>query len=359
MRVENARWNRIIWIALACLTASGQLAAQSQNPLPPPPSLLAPPPAGGLDCDDCLNDSLDPYAAPLGDNSKLNLFHTRSIPFASWSETEWPEDILASTTIKRFRTAFYQRTQIGAGWIAPSGDLGQSYFRSSVALTVGKPSNILIVVPSFEIDFLDGPTALDVPGRLYSVYTNLIWRRSWNERVDSLVGVRPGYFSDFSDSDVRGERLSGFATVSWEVFPEKLTVYAGVVYLGREDTDTNLIPALGAVWTPNGDFRADLLFPKPKVSWRLGHVPYVSEDWVYIAGQLGGGTFEVERTSGAIDDLSLRDFRLSLGVERIIEGGTGWYVEAGLVFRRQIEYRISGEELDLSDSFGVEAGFSF
>jgi len=57
--------------------------------------------------------------------------------------------------------------------------------------------------------------------------------------------------------------------------------------------------------------------------------------------------------------LSLRDIRLKVGLERIIDGGGGCFVEFGYAFRRRIEYERSGTELSLDDGIVLQAGWSY
>ncbi len=340
--------------ALVAIVPNG-LLAQNANPPSPPASRLPPLTENNFFEGTSDEFTTGPNTKPLG-----NYFAPSDSQFSSKPQhQQWNEDILQSTTISRYKNSFYQKTTVFGGWIAKDGDsgLGVSYFRSSIALTVGSPENLLIVSPGFAVDFLEGPSGLDVPGNLYSLTLNLIWRRKLSNRWGTLVGVLPGAYSDFENSVDDGFRLGGFVAVSWDVFPEQLTLFGGVVYLDRNDF--GLLPAAGLIWTPTSDLRVDLMFPRPKISKRIAHVPFVSEDWLYVASSLGGGSFEVVRASGMQDELTLRDFRLTLGLERIRDGGTGWYAEIGWIFARRLDYRSSMREINFGDSVGIEAGFSF
>ena len=97
-----------------------------------------------------------------------------------------------------------------------------------------------------------------------------------------------------------------------------------MVYLDRNDLP--ILPGVGLIWTPTPDWRLDLIFPRPKLARRLVFLPRQREDWVYLGGSLGGRTWSVERQPGVPDQLTLRDYRLYLGWERIVEGGGGLFV---------------------------------
>ena len=78
-----------------------------------------------------------------------------------------------------------------------------------------------------------------------------------------------------------------------------------------------------------------------------------------MGGNLGGNTTDGRRADGPADQLSLRDYRLAWGVERITAGGGGWFAEAGYVFGRQLEYEVTPLEVSFSDALLLRAGFAF
>jgi hypothetical protein len=55
----------------------------------------------------------------------------------------------------------------------------------------------------------------------------------------------------------------------------------------------------------------------------------------------------------------LRDYRLSIGWERIRDGGGGIFAEAGYVFGRELEYENSPKVESFSDAAMIRAGFTF
>ena len=84
-----------------------------------------------------------------------------------------------------------------------------------------------------------------------------------------------------------------------------------------------------------------------------------SETWAYLSVGLGGNTWAVTRRSGRSDELSLRDWRLKLGLERIVDGGGGWFVELGYAFKRRLEYENTDTEISLSDGILLRAGWNY
>jgi hypothetical protein len=237
-------------------------------------------------------------------------------------------------------------------------DLGVSSLETAltVAIPLGSFENLLLVTPGFEVRYLDGPTRADAPPRLYDAGVSLMWRKQFNDRWGSMVAVRPAVASDFATSD-DAFRITGRALATWQWVPEELSLVFGVVYLDRNDLP--ILPGAGLIWTPNPDWRLDLIFPRPKLARRLVFVPGEREDWVYLGGTLGGRTWAVERQSGVSDQLTLRDYRLFLGWERILEGGSGLSIEAGYVFGRELEYESSPSTLSFGDAVMIRGGVTY
>jgi hypothetical protein len=262
--------------------------------------------------------------------------------------------------VRRYRQGFFQRFQFSGGWIDRAGDDGLGISNLDTSLTVAIPlgsfENLLLVTPGFEVDYLNGPAQIDVPAQLYDVGVDFMWRKQFNDRWGSMVAVRPGLASDFQTSQ-DAVRITGRALATWQWVPERLSLLFGVVYLDRNDLP--ILPGVGLIWTPNPDWRLDLIFPRPKLARRLVFVPGQREDWVYLGGSLGGRTWAVERSAGVSDQLTLRDYRLYLGWERIVEGGGGLFVEAGYVFGRELEYEVMPATQSFDDAFMIRGGVTY
>ena len=225
--------------------------------------------------------------------------------------------------IRRYKKGFFQRLGVATEWLDPSGDsgLGITQLRASttVAIPLGSFENLLLVTPNFEADLINAAPGVDIPNALYNTDLDLMWRKQFNERWGTMIAVSPGYSSDFQTSE-DAFRLRGRAFATWQWQPERLTLIFGVVYLDRNDLP--LLPGVGLIWTPTPDWRLDLIFPRPKLAYRLQFVPNNYEHWIYFNGQLGGRTWAVERSNGEADQLTLSDYRLALwgGSESLTAG---------------------------------------
>jgi hypothetical protein len=73
-----------------------------------------------------------------------------------------------------------------------------------------------------------------------------------------------------------------------------------------------------------------------------------------VAGEFGGGSWYVERSSGPDDLLAYRDWRVTLGVERRIgDYITTARLEVGYVFNREVEYDNSPGDQNLDSTIIV------
>ena len=152
-------------------------------------------------------------------------------------------------------------------------------------------------------------------------------------------------------------RIFGLAMVNWDYRPDRVTLSLGAVFLDRADLP--LLPAVGVTWTPDSRNRFELRFPESRWLTRLYKNGCHSETWGYVSAGIGGNTWAVTRASGASDELSLRDFRLMVGVDRVVDGGGGWFVECGGAFGRRLEYEATGQEVSLGSSIVLQGGWRF
>jgi hypothetical protein len=262
--------------------------------------------------------------------------------------------------VRRYRQGFLQRLRFSGSWIDRGGadDLGISHLKTAltVAVPLGSFENLLLITPGFEVDYLSGPVSVDLPPRLYDTGVDFMWRKQFNDRWGTMLAVRPAVASDFQTGE-DAFRITGRALATWQWVPERLSLLFGVVYLDRNDLP--ILPGVGLIWTPTPDWRLDVIFPRPKLARRLVFVPRQREDWIYLGGSLGGRTWAVERQPGMPDQLTLRDYRLYLGWERIVDGGGGLFAEAGYVFGRELEYEVLPMSRSFSDAFMIRGGVTY
>lgn len=245
------------------------------------------------------------------------------------------------------------------GWLKSNDGFGSTeistFLRVAIPLN-GSMDNIIALQPGIRTYFLEGPDFIDVPGTVYDAQVSLLWRKKHSERWQTNVWMQPKVRSDFESSDDMFFFSGGaFAKYTWT--PNVFDLYIGALYLDRDDI--SILPAVGFVWTPTPDWRYELLLPRPKIAHRLKREGDCHEKWAYLSGELGGGSFAVQRDSGETDKLTIRDLRFLVGVETVRPGGGGLYGEVGYVFNRGVEYKNNDEEYEFDPTVMLRLGMRY
>jgi hypothetical protein len=296
------------------------------------------------------NESEDPVRLPPSQQVPVTV--TRRAIQSGWPPPE--------VKLQRFKKQALQSVSIAGGSLFEFDDesLHQQFLEFGIGsgIPLGSFDRILGIRPRCRIDFLDAADEIDIPSELYEFECQFFYRQPIRPRLSMLAIVSPSIRSDLTTDD-RAFRVFALGLLNWDWIPERLTISGGVVSLGRADLP--VLPALGLIWTPNPWHKLDLRFPVAKLSRRLAKDGGRSEIWAYASGGLGGNTWSVTRRDGRSDELSLRDYRLMLGIERLVSGGGGCFAELGMAFGRHLEYERTLEELHFGDAAVIRAGWRY
>jgi hypothetical protein len=240
---------------------------------------------------------------------------------------------------------FYNASWNSTNWIIGHDDrFGMVNLESSMSLGSQEMDG---VVGGIDFHFLDGPIQTEMPPRLFDIAIGYGRRRWITQNVGYDVLARLGIYTDFEGSARKGVRFPGHAVVQLRMTPERDWLF-GVEVLDRDDV--SVLPVIGPRWRPNGDWELDLVFPRPRIAVRLPR----ENHWAYIRGQLGGGTWAIERDESIDDNATYRDLRLVGGWEtRNSEHHSAF--EIAYVFARDLSYR-TGIGMELEDA--VMIGFT-
>lgn len=257
------------------------------------------------------------------------------------------------------KNGFFQKLGFSETWIDRPNrdDFGLHEMDAFVTVAVPAPTREwpLLISPTFNTRLIDGPVTPDLPPQIYETYLDLLWVPRLSERWTAIVGVAPSYYGDFHVDSSEAFRMTGKGLAKYDWSPGRVELIFGVLYLNRNDV--RLLPAGGIIWTPNDAKRYELLFPKPKLAHRITLGDHY-EDWLYLAGEFGGNTYAIER-GGITDFITLRDWRVFLGLERKLNGGAGYRLEAGYVFARLIEFDSAIPDLEVDDTAILRGGFTY
>jgi hypothetical protein len=264
------------------------------------------------------------------------------------------------------RDGVFQKLLFDATWLDSGTDHGFGVtdleLETVLALPVPSRQWPMTVTPAFAVRYLDGPAASDLPPRVYDAAVEFRWRRRLVPRLPRWavdLAVSPGVFSDFRQGADEALRIPGHA-IGVFIWTPQTKLLLGVAYLDREDV--GLLPVGGVIWTPREDLEFELAVPRPRIACRIDwpHAcPDGAEDWVYLAGEFGGGSWAIRRADRTNDVFAYRDYRLILGLERKAVGRLDARLEIGYVFGRQIEYASSTPDVKPSDTVMLRAGLTY
>ncbi len=259
------------------------------------------------------------------------------------------------------------------GWIAGSGNrlgmLELDFKPSSRVRFDPKPrSDSTVIDLEWGAKWLAGPNVTDLPPQLFNVLINVGQRFQVRERLMIDAMISPGWFTDFSNKGVEAFRLP-WHLVSYYELNEDWYGVMGVINLARDDIQ--YLPVIGTVYAPvSGDVRLDLVFPKPRVAWKIsdniggrerqkGRRSQVESLWLTLGGELGGGSWAISRADRAYDVVTYRDYRLIAGLESQQKNGATSRLEAGWIFDRSVQYRSNMGNYQPSDSFMVRVSTDY
>jgi hypothetical protein len=204
----------------------------------------------------------------------------------------------------------------------------------------------------FGWNFLSGPTTAAVPAQVYDLGVELNYAKQLTDLWGLCLTVSPLLSTDFSNMSSGAMRVTGGGLVTFQA-DEVTKLVAGLMYLDRPDL--NFLPVAGLKWMVTENLCVDMLVPSPKVAWRFEDSDN-GEGWLYLAGQVGGGSWAIQREGQRDDRLGYRDLRLLCGVESKTVDGDRRVLEAGYVFDRQLRFSSGQGNLNAGGTFVVRWG---
>jgi hypothetical protein len=277
------------------------------------------------------------------------------------SEYRSPNEVLPDPTshLTSHKNGFFQKLSFTGTQVFQDGSDGLGMFETELfaafALPAPTTETPLILMPTLETHFLSGPTYVALPPRLYTTYLDFLWLPKVGQRLQGMLSVAPSWYSDFAGDDA-GFRWTGRAIARYDWIPDQLQFVLGVLYLDRFDYE--FLPVGGIIWKPNDDWDFELVFPKAKIARRLGWGPDF-ENWVYLGGSFGGNDWSIATPGGVRELLIMKDWRLTLGWERKLNGGAGFSFEVGYVFQREFEFASTGAVYYPDDTLLLRGGLAF
>lgn len=285
-------------------------------------SVIANPPEGGVGGFERL---------PPVDNVQFTV--TESFPSISVdaTTTDPPVELEPATELSERKPldAFlgYRYASSPMEWIIGTGDqFGMFSLTSDHYKQSGVHHGVNV---GYQFHFLSGPIITDMPARVYDFSVAYQHRDQLGAfSYDAAASVMAS--SDFEGNCREGIRFPGHA-VGFLNVGLKTDLVFGVDYVDRGDI--KLLPVAGLILMPDPDVRLELVFPRPRAVFQL-----TERYRLHVGGEMGGGTWAIERATLEEDLATYRDLRLCIGLEQLGDNNLGSALEIGYLFDRKLEY---------------------
>jgi len=267
-----------------------------------------------------------------------------------------PDNSAAATVAApQGKPGILQEISVSETWL-PRGESGFGINDLTTQAVFGFPlptrESPLLLTPAYGVHYLDGPSVNDLPAHLHDASIEIRHMRKLTPTLGLDLAIAPGWHGDFQSGSGKTFRLPARVVTALDWTPQTQLV-AGVAYFDRENF--NILPVGGVIWKPDCETRVEAIFPRPRVARRFACCGTM-EDWMYVAGEVGGGSYGVRRDSGTADVATLTDLRLICGVERKNPGSLSAFYEFGYVFAREIEYESTTPSFEPDDTVMVRGG---
>ncbi|MCA9031498.1 MAG: hypothetical protein KDA66_11865 [Planctomycetaceae bacterium] len=305
--------------------------SEEPNVYVPPPLLLEDVPANA--------ESLEEI--PVSPNVEFTIPPSRVFELEPFDESSMNSDWLKPFSSEHL--AFW-REHRGGLTIVPMDSQGFGITEYNMDGYLGIEPNsdtVISAIPHFSWAFISGPTTPDVDPQLYDLSLGFNVAKKLSNVVDIHLQFKPTFATDWDNKAGDAFRFIGAGVVAFHLTPT-LQLSAGATYLDRPDLPA--IPLGGLRWAPRKDVELDAIFPSPRFSFRYASTEEKSH-WLFVGGELGGGSWAIDHTSGLNDRLSYRDIRLTVGSESRDKDGNREVLEFGYVFDRHLDFqRFPGDQ---------------
>lgn len=234
----------------------------------------------------------------------------------------------------------YRYTTSALEWIPGGGDQLGIF---SVLLGRYQHSGIQNgIMTGFNFYTFSGPVRRDMSPRAYNFSIGYQIRRQIGPLAfDIAAAVQAA--SDFNGDASDGIQYPGHGVGFLAVRPE-LDLVFGVDYLDR--ADIKLLPVAGMIWKPNPNMRFELVFPRPRAAFQLNDTYRL-----YFYGELGGGTWAIERPAFGNTLATYSDLRACIGLSSMDAAGSQSAIEVGYLFDRRLEFTSGAGNMNLDDAW--------
>ncbi len=251
-------------------------------------------------------------------------------------------------TPKQFPDYWFSPHEESTDWLFGNANrFGMFSFKADWEFDIGPLEHLSA---GYGFHFFNGPRITDMPPRVFDFYVGYLHKDWLDDNWGYEIGAHVGVFSDFEGSAREGVQFPGHALAYYRLNSCCQFLF-GAQHLDRDDIPW--LPVAGVVLNPSDDWRLELVFPRPRIAVRYG------DNWFYAGGELGGGTWAIERDTFTNDVATYSDMQIKIGTEHVDEEGRVQFTEIAYVFDRRLEYRSGAGDFQPSDTLILRGGKRF
>lgn len=209
------------------------------------------------------------------------------------------------------------------------------------------------LTPRFGMRQYSGPQGVGMPGGVYRTGLDFKWETPQAGPLSMVLAFNPSINSDFEASlNSDAFNWDGYGMLIYQLSPTWRAV-AGAGYWDR--LRDRVIPYAGLIYQDDL-FEMKLTFPEAQISMFVGN-ELGSAKWLYLRGEYHVESYAIEGMSGR-DQVEIKDYRILFGT-KMDTGRYNWHLEGGWVFDRDVRFRNSTSNFDITTGFITQFGVEF
>lgn len=227
-------------------------------------------------------------------------------------------------------------------------------FRLTRAVAADRQST-LSLGGGYGLKQIDAPAAAALPPELHSIFLEGTATFRFDDRSFATLTIAPGIYSDFGAVGNDDLRMPILALGGYR-FDSGVTLTGGFIYrLGYHAA--RFIPAIGASWQPNEQWRLDLIMPRPGVYYSPSR-----QVRLFAGGDFTSDEYQLKDGAGGASAVRYGDYKLLTGAEYRPAPHIRLSAAAGYAFERRFAF-FDGprQDMRLDDApfmrFGVDFGW--
>ena len=248
--------------------------------------------------------------------------------------------------------------QEGISGVGAMGSLEIFEFDSAFQYTAPTPYGwVFAFTQQFDLRTWEGPGVPNLPGSVFHFGWDFELSTPANGPFSLELGFNPSINSDFeSSTSSLAWNWDGRGALIFRLDPY-WTMVAGAAYWDR--VNDYVIPYAGFIYTDDiWEWR--MMFPEARVSVFIGNECGCSK-WLYVRGEYHVEAYEIDNSAPpaiTADQVEIQDWRVLLGARKDA-GWWNWFIEAGWVFGREVDFLRGTPDFDINSGFITRAGLRY